>query len=162
MAKDVTIPVAGTASATLRSRTGLALNEGPVTRSRCVPGASGSATSEPSRSTWGGEILERFSVEPSVSVNWVYLTQRSFRTKLARARFNYSFTPRMFFSGLPQYNSSGDSLSTNLRFRWEYTPGNELFVVYTDDRDTDPLMPERFSELRNCGLVVKITRLFRF
>ena len=68
----------------------------------------------------------------------------------------------MFFSGLVQYNSSGDSLSTNLRLRWEYTPGSELFIVYTDDRDTDPLMPERFSELRNRGLVVKITRLFRF
>ena len=108
------------------------------------------------------EILERLSVEPSVSVNWIDLPQGSFRTELARARINYSFTPRMFFSGLLQYNSSGDSLSTNLRLRWEYTPGSELFIVYTDDRDTDPLMPERFSELRNRGLVVKITRLFRF
>ena len=108
------------------------------------------------------EILERLSVEPSVSVNWIDLPQGLFRTELARARINYSFTPRMFFSGLLQYNSSGDSLSTNLRLRWEYTPGSELFIVYTDDRDTDPLMPERFSELRNRGLVVKITRLFRF
>ena len=108
------------------------------------------------------EILERLSVEPSVSVNWIDLPQGSFRTELARVRINYSFTPRMLFSGLLQYNSSGDSLSTNLRLRWEYTSGSELFIVYTDDRDTDPLMPERFSELRNRGLVVKITRLFRF
>ena len=108
------------------------------------------------------EILEQLSVEPSVSVNWIDLPEGSFRTELARARINYSFTPRMFLSGLLQYNSSGDSLSTNLRLRWEYTPGSELFIVYTDDRDTDPLMPERFSELRNRGLVVKITRLFRF
>ena len=104
------------------------------------------------------EILEQFSVEPSVSD----LPQGSFRTELARALFNDSFTPRMFFSGLVQCNSSGDSLSTNLRLRWEYTPGSELFVVYTDDRNTDPLMPERFSELQNRRLVVKINRLFRF
>ena len=108
------------------------------------------------------EILEQFSVEPSVSVNWIDLPEGSFRTALAKLRLNYSFTPRMFFSGLLQYNSSGDSLSTNLRLRWEYTPGSELFVVYTDDRDTDPLLLNRFSELRNRGFVVKVTRLFRF
>ena len=108
------------------------------------------------------EILEQFSLEPSVSVNWIDLPEGSFRTALARLRLNYSFTPRMFFSGLVQYNSSGDSLSTNLRLRWEYTPGSELFVVYTDDRDTDPLVPNRFSQLRNRGFVVKVTRLFRF
>ena len=74
----------------------------------------------------------------------------------------YTFTPRMFFSALVQYSSSGNSLSSNFRLRWEYSPGSELFVVYTDDRDTDPLLPNRFSELRNRGVVVKATRLFRF
>ena len=108
------------------------------------------------------EILEQFSVEPSVSVNWIDLPEGAFRTELARLRLTYSFTPRMFFSGLVQYSSSGDSLSTNLRLRWEYSPGSELFVVYTDDHDTDPLVPKRFSELRSRGFVVKITRLLRF
>ena len=108
------------------------------------------------------EVLPQLSLEPSVSVNWIDLPEGSFRTDLVRTRFTYSFTPRVFFSGLVQYNSSGESLSSNLRLRWEYTPGSELFVVYTDDRDTDPLTPDRFSELRNRGLVVKVTRLFRF
>ena len=107
-------------------------------------------------------ILEQFSVEPSVSVNWIDLPEGTFRTELARLRLTYSFTPRMFFSGLVQYSSSGDSLSTNLRLRWEYSPGSELFVVYTDDHDTDPLVPNRFSELRSRGFVVKVTRLLRF
>ena len=108
------------------------------------------------------EILEQFSVEPSVSVNWIDLPEGSFRTELARLRLNYSFTPRMFFSGLVQYSSSGNSLSTNLRLRWEYSPGSELFVVYTDDRDTDPLLPNRSAELSSRGFVVKVNRLFRF
>ena len=42
----------------------------------------------------------------------------------------------MFASGLLQYNSTDNSFSSNLRFRWEYHPGSELFVVYTDERDT--------------------------
>ena len=108
------------------------------------------------------EILEQLSVEPSVSVNWVDLPEGSFRTDLIRSRFSYTFTPRLFFTALVQYNSSDDSLGSNLRLRWEYTPGSELFVVYTDDRNTDPLMPDRFSDLRNRGFVVKLTRLFRF
>jgi len=107
------------------------------------------------------EVTPQFSLEPSVSLNWVDLPEGSFTTQLARARFTYTFTPRMFFSGLLQYSSAGDSFSTNFRFRWEYSPGSELFVVYSEDLDTDPLVPDRFTELRNRGLVVKINRLFR-
>jgi hypothetical protein len=107
------------------------------------------------------EVTPQLSIEPSISFNWVDLPEGSFTTQLALARFTYTFTPRMFFSGLLQYSSSGDSFSTNLRFRWEYSPGSEIFVVYSEDRDTDPLVPDRFTELRNRGLVVKINRLFR-
>ena len=49
-----------------------------------------------------------------------------------------------------------------MRLRWEYSPGSELFVVYNEDRDTDSLMPDRFAELRNRAVVVKVNRLFRF
>ena len=108
------------------------------------------------------EVTQRLSLEPSVSVNWIDSPQGSFRTDLLVSRVNFSFTPRMFFSGLIQYNSSTNTVSNNLRLRWEYSPGSELFVVYTEDRETDPLRPDRFSELRNRGFVVKVNRLFRF
>jgi hypothetical protein len=105
------------------------------------------------------EVLKQFSLEPSVSINWVDLPQGSFTTKLLRARANYSFTPWMFVSGLFQYNSSNDSVSTNLRFRWEYQPGSELFLVYTEERDT---AGRYVAALENRAFVVKINRLFRF
>ena len=108
------------------------------------------------------EVTPRVSVEPSVSVNWVDLPEGSFTTTLGRVRVNYTVIPRMFFSGLLQYNSSSDAVSTNVRLRWEYSPGSELFVVYTEDRDTDPFLPARRTELRNRGFVVKMNRLFRF
>ena len=108
------------------------------------------------------EVTQRLSLEPSVSVNWIDSPQGAFRTDLLVSRVNFSFTPRMFFSGLIQYNSSTNTVSNNLRLRWEYQPGSELFVVYTEDRETDPLRPDRFSELRNRGFVVKVNRLFRF
>ena len=107
-------------------------------------------------------VQDQLSFEPSVSFNWIDLPEGSFTTTLVQSRVNYTFTPRMFFSGLLQYNSSGNSLNTNLRLRWEYSPGSELFVVYTEDRNTDPFFPDRFTDLRNQGFVVKLTRLFRF
>ena len=108
------------------------------------------------------ELTPQLSVEPSLSVNWIDTPQGSFRTDLVVSRVTYTLTPRMFLSALIQYNSSNDTISNNFRLRWEFTPGSELFVVYSEDRDTDPLLPDRFSELRNRGFVVKVNRLFRF
>jgi Domain of unknown function (DUF5916) len=111
------------------------------------------------------EVTPRLSVEPSVSFNWVDLPDQQqfdgqFDQHVARTRINYSFTPRMFLSGLIQYNSGSDSFSTNLRLRWEYAPGSEIFLVYTEDRDTDVM--DRWSQLSNRGLVIKVNHLFRF
>ena len=68
-------------------------------------------------------------------------------------------TPLMFFSALLQYNSSNNSLGANIRFRWEYQPGSELFVVYNEQLDT--LMP-RVPELESRAFIVKVNRLLRF
>ena len=110
-------------------------------------------------------LTPELSIEPTLSINWVDTPHGSFRADLIVSRVTYTFTPRMFFSGLLQYNSDTDTISSNLRLRWEYSPGSELFVVYTEDRDSDPLRPDRFDQdwaLRNRGLVIKVTRLFRF
>ncbi len=66
----------------------------------------------------------------------------------------------MFVGGLLQYNSTGDLLSTNVRLRWEYQPGSELFVVYNDQRDTQ--LGRGVPMLQNRAFVVKLTRQFRF
>ncbi len=108
-------------------------------------------------------VLPQMSVEPNVSFNWIDTPYGAFQTNLAVVRVNYAFSPRMFFSGLMQYNSASNSFGSNLRLRWEYSPGSELFVVYTDDHDvTGGLRPDRGWDLRNRGLVVKFNKLFRF
>ena len=105
------------------------------------------------------EITRQVSVEPSVSLNLVDLPQGEFTATLVSTRATYTFTTRMFFSGLVQFNSTGDSLGTNLRFRWEYQPGSELFVVYNDVRDTALRGAPR---LETRAFIIKLTRLFRF
>ncbi len=105
------------------------------------------------------KVSPRFSLQPTASMNWVNLSAGSFTTRLIGSRVTYSLTPLTFVSALIQYNSSNRSVSSNVRLRWEYRPGSEVFVVYNDQRDTGtPNTPD----LLNRSVVVKINRLFRF
>lgn len=104
-------------------------------------------------------VTRQLSIEPSVSVNHVELPAGSFTTQVLRTRTDFAFTPRMFASGLFQYGSAERTLTSNLRFRWEYRPGSEIFVVYTDERDT---LASGFPGLKNRAVVVKVNRLWQF
>ncbi|MGC4084909.1 MAG: hypothetical protein QM736_23040 [Vicinamibacterales bacterium] len=104
-------------------------------------------------------IRSNWSLEPTFTVNHVSLPNGTFTNAVIVGRTDYGFSPRRFVSALVQYSSSTHVLSSNFRFRWEYRPGSELFVVYTDERDT--LQPG-YPDLRNRAFVVKVNRLLRF
>jgi hypothetical protein len=108
----------------------------------------------------GGRIdfSSQLSIEPSLSLNWVDLPWGTFTSQVITNRTTFTLNPRMFVSALVQYSSSSRTLSTNARFRWEYQPASELFVVYSDGRDT---IPTGFPTLMNRAFIVKITKLFR-
>ena len=110
------------------------------------------------------EVLPQLSVEPSIEFNWVDLPELQefdgqFNQHVTRTRITYSLSPRSFLSGLVQYNAGSDTFSSNVRLRWEWAPGSELFIVYTEERNTDVF--DRWSELSNRGLVIKVNRLLR-
>jgi hypothetical protein len=66
----------------------------------------------------------------------------------------------MFVGALLQYQSATKSFSSNVRLRWEYQPGSELFVVYSDTRDTKNTgVP---PPILNRTFVVKVTKLLQF
>jgi len=110
------------------------------------------------------EVTPQLSLEPSLEFNWLDLPQQTesgqFDQHVGRMRVTYTMTPRAYLSGLVQYNSGSQSVSGNFRLRWEWAPGSELFIVYTEDRNTGEI-GERWSELSNRGLAIKVTRLFR-
>jgi hypothetical protein len=72
------------------------------------------------------------------------------------------FTPsaRMIVSGLVQYNISGHSITSSARLRWEYRPGSEIFLVYSDGHNL--LDSQTPTGLLNRSMAVKVTRLLRF
>jgi hypothetical protein len=89
----------------------------------------------------------------------VDLPYGAFTAKLFTNRFIVTPTPRLSVTGLVQVNASADTVSSSLRLRWEYRPGSELFLVYSDGRDTAPGTP---IGLMNRSIAVKATRLLRF
>jgi hypothetical protein len=99
------------------------------------------------------------SIEPSYSANWVTLPQGSYTTHLVGTRITYMMTPLMFTSALLQYNSLTRGISANVRLRWEYQPGSELFVVFNEQRDS---RVSGFPVLANRAFIVKINRRFAF
>jgi hypothetical protein len=111
--------------------------------------------------TWRGrvEFTPRFYAEPTISRNRVDGPYGSANTDLVSTRWTYTVTPRMFVAALIQYQSRTRSMSTNVRFRWEYQPGSELFVVYSDGRTTTQ---PGYPDLESRSMIVKLTKLFRW
>jgi hypothetical protein len=111
--------------------------------------------------SWKGrlEFSPQFYAEPTVTWNRVNVPWGRGNSNLVSSRLTYTLTPRMFVSALVQYQARTDSMSTNARFRWEYKPGSELFVVYSDGRTT---LARGIPDLQNRSFVVKITRLLQF
>jgi hypothetical protein len=105
------------------------------------------------------ELSPRLSVEPGVSFSWVDLPHDSFTATLLTSRVTFTFSPRMNFAAHVQYNSTNSLLTTNLRFRWEYRAGSDLFLVYSDGRDT---LGAGFPTLASRGVTLKVTRLVRW
>ncbi|MSO63427.1 MAG: hypothetical protein EXQ50_15305 [Acidobacteria bacterium] len=103
--------------------------------------------------------IPRFVLEPSVALNWVELPYGEFNATAISTRFIVTPTPRMLLSSLVQYNALAHSLGSSVRLRWEYTPGSELFVVYSDGRDT---AVRGVPAVLNRSFALKVTKLFRF
>jgi hypothetical protein len=105
------------------------------------------------------QLNSQLLLEPGLTLNIVKMPEGDFTSTILTTRATYTVTPRMSASALLQYNNAASAFSSNIRFRWEYQPGSDLFVVLTDNRDTTT---SGIPQLRNRAFVVKFTRLFRF
>ncbi len=101
----------------------------------------------------------RLSLQPTYSINHVDLDEGSFTTHLVGSRVTFTASPLTFVSALLQFNSTSHAVAANVRLRWEYQAGSELFVVWNEQRDT---AGRRFPDLANRSFIVKATRLIRF
>jgi hypothetical protein len=156
---DVTVPAGGYSWQNLRATYNLG-QQRPIS-GRLALGRGTFYDGTRTEASYNGRlgIVPQFAVEPSLSFNWVSLPFGDFSATLINSRFILTPTPRMGVSSLVQFNASAHTISSSIRLRWEYLPGSELFVVYSDGRNTlDSAVPG----LLNRTFAVKATRLLRF
>jgi hypothetical protein len=103
-------------------------------------------------------FTSRLMVEPALTSTWLDMPTGHFTARLLGARTTFALTPRMFAAALVQYNSSTHGVGTNVRFRWEYRPGSDLFIVYSDGRDT---RTGGVPDVLTRSLAIKFTRLLQ-
>lgn len=110
------------------------------------------------------DLSTRLSLEPRIQIDWVDLPSGTLLSRLLGSRVTYTHSPRLSASALVQFNSSNSTVGTNVRLRWEYQPGSDLYVVYSEGRDTESVLgdPRGAYGLQNRGLVVKFTKLWRY
>jgi len=73
---------------------------------------------------------------------------------LIGSEIDITFTNKVFFATLFQYNEQSKNFNLNSRFQWRYSPASDLFLVYTNNYFIEPF------EGRNWGLTLKFTYWF--
>ena len=114
-------------------------------------------------SALAARVGETFNAAFEWSYNDLKLPGGDFTTNLIRFRTSYSFTTRMFFQALIQYNDRADLWSSNLRFGLLSDANTGLFVVYNDVRYFDSVLASRFETGEYVGgrtLALKYSYLF--
>ena len=88
------------------------------------------------------------------------LPQGNFKENVYQLKADVFFSPDLGLMSYIQYDDVSRTLGANIRFRWQLTPGNEIYLVYTKnwERRWDPL--SRFVPLGERG-VFKITLSIR-
>jgi hypothetical protein len=84
------------------------------------------------------------------------LPQGNFNENVYQLKADFFFSPDLGLMNYIQYDDISRTLGANLRFRWQLSPGNEIYLVYTKnwERRWDPI--SRFVPLGERG-VFKIT-----
>ncbi|MFM8534662.1 MAG: DUF5916 domain-containing protein [Acidimicrobiia bacterium] len=106
---------------------------------------------------WG--VMPQLSIEPSATLAWGALPYGDFKARLVGSRITVTPSARMQISSLVQFHRDAKTVTSSASLRWEYAGGSDLFVVYSDGRDT---RQSGFPGLTNRTMAVKATRLFRF
>ncbi len=103
---------------------------------------------------------EKFNAQLRWAWNDINLPGGSFVTKLGSLRISYSFTTRVFFQALVQYNDLADIWSSNVRFGLLSDANTGLFVVYNDIQGLGSLDPNVDPIAVGRTLTVKYSYLF--
>jgi Domain of unknown function (DUF5916)/Carbohydrate family 9 binding domain-like len=96
------------------------------------------------------------AIETNYQRNAINLASGDFVANLAGVRMRYAWSTTLLSSAFVQYNTQTRSFSTNARINWRWAPLSDVFVVYTDRRDSESWAQNERS------IALKITRMLAF
>jgi len=104
-------------------------------------------------------------INTTYEYNTVSLAEGDFDTRLIRVVADTQFSPFMYLVNNVQYDSVSQVVGWQARFRWILTPGNDVFIVYTQNwiEAVDPIDPliSRFRTLdRRTAAKIVYTKRF--
>lgn len=70
---------------------------------------------------------------------------------LLSSRFEYTFSRKLFWSSIIQYNTQGNNFGINSRLQWRFAPLSDLYFVYQDTYLADGIFSYT-SEVRSINL----------
>ena len=91
-------------------------------------------------------------------LNEIELAEGDFTVRTARARATLQFSPELSWDNTLQWDNQSDQAGLNSRVRYEFRPGQEVFVVYNEGFDVE----ESEFESIDRGMTVKLGLTFRF
>jgi hypothetical protein len=101
-------------------------------------------------------VNEHLALDVFGQTNQVDLPETSFTADVYGGRASYALSTRFFLSTFVQYNAAAEELVNNVRLNFIHAPLSDLFLVYTERRDTAA------SRVQDRLLSLKVTRLFGF
>ena len=111
------------------------------------------------RSAGGGLTWRATSslvVETTYQRNAIALASGDFVANLAGFRARYAWSTTLLGAAFVQYNTQTRSFSTNARLNWRWAPLSDVFLVYTDRRDSETWGQNERS------VALKVTRMMAF
>jgi hypothetical protein len=95
---------------------------------------------------------------PRWTGTWIDLPTGSVDIHVLSMNTVFNFTPDMQFLMQMQYDNISDSFGFSARYRWEYSPGNDLFIAFGQSA----LIPGTDLQLQTSQISVRLGRTFRF
>jgi len=104
----------------------------------------------------GYRFQPNVSLISNLSYNHISLPEPWNKTKfwLIGSEVDVTFTNKLFFATLFQYNEQSKNFNLNSRFQWRYKPASDLFIVYTNNHLLAPLTG------RSWAITLKFTHWF--
>ncbi|PLX17594.1 MAG: hypothetical protein C0597_06935 [Marinilabiliales bacterium] len=89
--------------------------------------------------TLRGNVSKHFEFETTYKYNYVQFSNRNqnFENHIGRLRALIMLNTKFSLSSFVQYNSANESVSSNVRFRYNPAEGHDLYVVYNQSSLTD-------------------------